>query len=138
MTISYHIDCRSCLQSDGIQHSYLIKAGEHNQILTKTEFEVMKVIEEWREEDNHKCEFCSSSNVEVLQIQVDEHELYDYGRLIQRCDQRGEEMFLINIDKFNSDISLRASGSEYIDPDLLKKAIKTIAEIIDKKPIEQF
>ncbi len=132
------LGCRSCLKSDGIRHIYTLIEGDANKYLAKTEFEVMTFLEKWRIDDDLRCEFCGSSNVEVLEIEVNDYLLYDYDRLIQRCERKGEDMFMVNIDKRDSEISFRTGGSRYIQPDILREAIHRIINTLYDLPEETF
>lgn len=137
-SISYNTGCRNCLKSNGIRTSYMHKDEGDDSLSKKTEFGVMKLIEEWQVQGNHHCDFCGSTNVEVLEIEVNGCRLYDYNKIIQRCRQRDEDMFQLNIDKESFEIRSKAGGSEFISQDLLKAAIKVIAKIVSDRPHEHF
>jgi hypothetical protein len=136
--ISYNIGCRNCLTSDGIRHSYIIKGQDAEDLSHKTEFGVMLLIEKYRNEDNHLCERCGSSNVEVSDLEIDGTAVYDYDALGRRCDERGEEMLQFNISKQGSQINLRVGGSQYIDQDLTRLAILQIPKLLSFRPADNF
>jgi hypothetical protein len=137
MFVSYTFACRNCLKTDGIRHMYGITGvNDSNVYFKKTEYEIMLMIEKWREQDNKACEFCGSNNVEVREVEIDSESLYNYDRLVKRCQHDAESMFMINIDKRDSEISLREGGSSSIPYDFLKESINTIEEIINTRPYD--
>jgi hypothetical protein len=136
--ISSLLGCRNCLQSDGIRHMYSLMDGDSDEYQEKTEFEVMTLLERWRAEDDKRCEFCGSSNVEVHEVEVSNYPLYDFDRLVERCKSEGEYLFMLNIDKRGSDISLRPGGSTKFHPDFLKDAILKIIDTINDRPNDNF
>ena len=113
--ISYNIGCRNCLKSDGVQHSYSIIDGNQAEYQSKTEFEIVEMVEKMRKEDNHSCQFCGSSNVEILETKINNLSSYDYNKLTQRCLTRGEYMLMINIDKREGQLNMKPGGSEQLD-----------------------
>ncbi|MFM9947493.1 MAG: hypothetical protein ACKV1O_06100 [Saprospiraceae bacterium] len=136
--ISYNIGCRNCLQGDGMRHMYSLMDDEIDELQSKTEFEVMALIENWREQDNHTCDFCDSGNVEILEIEVNDERLYDYEKIVERCQEEGEYMLQINIDKMGADINLTPGGSQRFDQNFLKQAFFDIYETIINRPDSQF
>ena len=82
ITVSFFLGCRECHSSDNIEHLYMLMDGDYEKYLKKTEFEVMTQIEQWREEENKKCDFCGSSNVEIFDVKINGTPLYNYEYLI--------------------------------------------------------
>jgi hypothetical protein len=116
--------------------AYTILEGDDSDYKKMTEFEAMKYLEEWRQEDNKVCEFCGSRNVEVLNISVNGYSLYSYDRLISNCDKAimneniDENMFMINLQKSGSEIKLDIGGINSVHRDFLKLCLFTIKDIV--------
>ena len=87
VSISYNIGCRNCLRADEIRHMYQLIDDDAEAIQYKTEFEVMTIIERWREEDNHICNFCGSKNVEIFEINIRNKLIYDFEKIIESKDR---------------------------------------------------
>ena len=136
--ISYNIGCRNCLKSDGVQHSYSIIDGNQAEYQSKTEFEIVEMVEKMRKEDNHSCQFCGSSNVEILETKINNLSSYDYNKLTQRCLTRGEYMLMINIDKREGQLNMKPGGSEQLDRDFLCPAIDSIIDTVKSRPDDHF
>jgi hypothetical protein len=136
--ISSLLGCRNCLQSDGTSHLYSFMDGNSDEYQEKTEYEVMTLLERWRAEDDKRCEFCGSSNVEVHEVEVNNYPLYDFDRLAERCKSEGDYLFMINIDKRGSDITMRPGGNKEFHPDFLKDVILKIIDTINSRPNDNF
>ena len=123
INISYNIGCRNCLEGSTIRHFYTLKEGDEKEIQKKSEFEIMKIIENWRVNDNYVCEFCSSSNVEVQKVEVNGHKLYDPTKFIQQCNDDDILFLTINIEKRETELQLNTGGSRYLKPSFKNLAI---------------
>jgi hypothetical protein len=131
INISYILGCRSCNQSDGIRTSYLLR-GENNvnNLKSSREFELVKIIEGWRKEDDKTCIFCNSKNVEVYDVEVDGYRLYDFERLSQQLEQRAEDLLILHYQKRNNVTSLSTGGNEPFHRLFLQKSISLIEETV--------
>lgn len=137
LRISYKIGCRDCLRGEA-SHMYNVIDSDVNDYLHKTEYEVMTLVENWRKEDNHKCLYCRSSNIEVLDVAVNDNMLYDYNKIIKRCSEKREEILEISINKIDFELDMQLSGSESIEINFLKIAILKIVNTIRMRPTNQF
>lgn len=138
MTITYLVGCRNCLNGDSVRHQYLITDENDDEFRKKTEFEAISLIEIWRKEDKRNCVFCTSSNVEISDVAVNDYKLYDFDRLVMQCKITGEYMLIVNVNKRNSQISMQKGGSPELDQEFLKLAVSEIVNLIESKPEEQF
>ena len=138
VSISYNIGCRNCLRADEIRHMYQLIDDDADAIQSKTEFEVMTIIERWREEDNHTCNFCGSKNVEIFEIDVINKLIYDFEKIIERCEKDEEYMVQINIDKMGENINMSLGGSKRFQPNFFKQALLHIYETIKNRPDSHF
>lgn len=138
ISITYNIGCRNCLQGDGITHRYSLTDGDEYTYKKKKEYEVMTLIEKWRKEDEHNCSFCGSANVEVLDVAVNDHPLYNENYLKQDYDDYGYYILMLNIDKAGSEIKLKPGGHNKFDTDFLKKAVTQIVTTIKNRQDEFF
>lgn len=143
MMFFYDIGCRYCFNGEE-NHSYLVQNGDISFYQKKTEFETKILIEKWRKEDGHFCKFCSSNNVEVLEVKVGDYPLYNFNRLVNECKHKknnlisDESIFEIRLDKTNSEIKVEIGGEQKINRDFLKKCLSEIIELINQSPIESF
>jgi len=134
--VLYEIRCRSCFKTDGVKHIYDIKDGNEADLKKKTEYQMMNLIEDWRREDGHVCQGCKSTNVEVLNVKIDDFPLYDFDRLVKECINKSHEMVIVGVTKIEKrlDIEVRGSRSPEINftIDCYKKMNSIILSISDK------
>ncbi len=112
--------------------------ADEGAFINKTEFEVMCMIEGWREEENEFCEFCNSNNVEVQEIKVNDIPLFANDKIKQKLDASNGKLIMFNIDKTISGISLRQGGTQYVDGDFVKASLQYISNIIEERPKNNF
>lgn len=130
VAISYNISCNACLKSDGVQHIYYINDVNESYFESKTEFEVMNQIMEWRIRDNHRCEFCGSPSVEVSEIKADGFLLYDFDLLVSECEIYKEDMYIFAIEKENNNIKTNYGGSKYPKSNFLPNLFSYVKVVI--------
>lgn len=136
--ISYNTGCRNCLQSDGMRKIYPLMDGDIDKIQTKTEFQIITEIEKFSEQNNITCDFCSSENVEVFDVEVNENKLYDYDKIVERCQEEDEFILQININKSGTNITLNPAGSLRFEKNFLKQAFIDIRKTIMNRPDNHF
>jgi hypothetical protein len=136
--LGYNLGCRNCLQSDGIKRITQILDADERNYLSKTELNLVKMVETWREQEEATCDFCNSTNVEILDIDVNGEPAYDFDRLVQRTNTKGEYMLMFNIDKSLDNIRLRPGGSPKLEFHFAKTAIQTIITFIASLPTSYF
>lgn len=133
MKISYILGCRSCNKSDGIRTSYIVQGENDVEKLKSTrEFELVKIIEEWRRDDDKTCLFCNSINVEVYDVEIDGYRLFNFARLKSQLEQRGEDSLILNYQKINNITTLRVGGSAPFHRLFLQKSISILEETSSK------
>lgn len=138
VTITYEIGCRTCNNTDGTKHMYQIQDGDVKKYLLKPEYETVQLIEKWREEDGHKCQYCGSKSVEVSDIEINNQQVYDFNTLSTLCQMKGVEMFMISIDKDNYGLELNHGGSNNPDKKFVNKCIKKTLNLIKKEPEQNY
>ncbi|AEE51130.1 hypothetical protein [Haliscomenobacter hydrossis] len=136
--ISYSLGCRNCLHGDGMRHMYSIIDEDEITYRNKTEFEVLRLIEKWRTEDKKNCSFCGSDNVEILDVEVNDHPLYDYEKLVERCFEEDEYMLQIDIEKQDNQTDMNLGGSPKLERSFLKSAIVEIVKTVRASPSGYF
>ncbi len=116
--ISFDTVCRNCLSTLEIRSVYSLMCDSENDInryKEMTEYDLMILIEKWRDRDGHKCEFCNSSNVMVYNLKVDDYEIYNVNRNIQKCEESNFLMLQFRFQKNGNGIELIPSGSPEIN-----------------------
>ena len=104
LIVSYNLGCRYCMKGDGVRHNYLLNNASFEKYRKMPEYELVKQLEIWRKEDNHKCQFCNSPNVEVLEVAVNNYPLYEYDRLEDDCEKNNKFVMKLGVDKMNMQI----------------------------------
>ena len=134
VTISSFLGCRNCFKSDGIGHMYFIKNVDLSDFQSKTEFEVMKQIEGFRNNDNEKCIFCGSTNVEVYDVEINDKPLYNYQKLITRSRLLNNFVLFIKIDKKNGITNFQIENGRNHSRSFLELALRSIIDTIAIRP----
>lgn len=145
VSFTYNIGCRNCLKGDGVRRMYSLRDFDREDFQPKaesgamTEFEAMMLVEDWRAEGGENtCLFCGSSNVEVYDVGLGDFRFYDYSRLIKRCKEKGEFILELNIDKRNSELTMKPGGSPSFASTFLTPATIEIFKIIKERPDNLF
>lgn len=138
IAISYLIGCRNCFQSDNIRHRYLIDNAVEKDYINMPEYDAMRLVENWRIEDNHRCDYCNSPNVEVFELMVNEHLLYDYKKLENYCNENSEHMIMIKIIKENSKIDVKIGESENVPNSFIQFVLCDFIRLIIRRPNNYF
>ena len=134
MMISYKIGCRKCLQGDGVKHVIAVPNGDANAYnLVKTEYDVVKQVEAIRKEENKKCSFCGSENVEIMDVQIDDNPLYRLDKMRLKCSTFGYELFALEMDKTYKGTNVRYTD-ESLSPAIKQKCIRAAINLIETKP----
>ena len=136
--ISSTIGCRNCLQSDGLENIYPLMDGDPRVYKEKTEFEVMNLIEKWNADQGKSCNSCGSTSLEVLDVKIDDYPLYEFKRVGERQERIGLTLFMLNIDKINSEIKIRPGGSAKIQKELFDASVDKMIEIVNNRPDSDF
>ena len=108
MIIKYETGCRDCMATDGIPSIYSIFDDNPQNWISKAEYEVVKIIENWRERDQLCCTGCGSHNVEVTDVLIDGKPLYNFEKLSERCIPAN--LFMIDITKKMEIFMLNLAG----------------------------
>ena len=138
--VDFEARCRVCLGSDGARHIYSIMKEELQEVYkNKTEFEVMNLIEKWRLEGNKKCLICGVSNVEVLDVKIEDYPLYDFDYLADRDVKNNEQMLIFRIDKTGTAINIKTGGTiQRIDKYFMKSAVLKTWDLVNSRPNDDF
>lgn len=165
--ISSLLGCRNCLKTDGMRYMYTLMDGNLNDYQMKTEFEVMTLIENFRNKNNTVCEFCGSSNVEVYNIEVGNQPLYDFEKVVERYEKKNQSeierldelngnfddicrkinyinerhIFVLSfdVDKYGSEINLTTNSNvRHVLKSFYKDVIYKIISTINERPIDNF
>ncbi len=132
------LDCQDCLQSYGVRQTYSLMAGDHNEYIEKTDFELLTLLEHWRNEDEKICLFCGSSNVEIHKDKMSNCKPCDFERLDERYKTDNEFIFMLNIDKRGEEITMSTGGSSKFHPVFLNDAINKVIVSIKDRPDHHF
>ena len=137
--ISFRLACRNCLQTDNNRYIYepFIKDSSVDYT-TKSEYEMMIEIEHWVWSHSHQCQNCSSTNEEVLDIEVNNRPLYCYESLVQRCFAKREYMVMFNVQKSGGLINITPGGNERFNPDFIMNTMRGIIELILERPNDNY
>ncbi len=138
LTIKYQVGCRQCLNGDGIERLDFYKYGKEKDFMTKTEYEVMKIVEQNNMQQNICCMFCDSKDLEYYEIKVEDYLLYDFERIGKNCIDKGEVMLMINIEKNGHNIKLTPGGTLPIEENNLRKSLRKIVSVINASPYHRF
>ena len=144
VNLEYNLGCRNCLNGDNSRTVFVLMDEDEGEYKKQTEYQVMKKIESLRANASRTCPNCGSSNVEVLEIGVNDYSLYNFNRLVQECKEKNmsesndENIFMLNMDKRNSQIKLNVGGTQQVHNDFLKKCLMTILDTINQRPADNF
>ena len=138
LAFNHQVVCRNCMRTTGVNYRYRFNSQEREKYQSKPEYELMLLLEKWRAEDERHCEFCGSYNLEVFDIDVDEHLLYDFNRLT--ANAKVEDYFMVNlgIDKNNNQINLKIGSSPDIRWSFYARAFGEILKVIYNRPDSTF
>lgn len=108
LAFNHQAACRNCMRTTGIEYRYRLNSTNQEKYQNKSEYELMLLLEKWRAEDGYRCEFCGSDNVEVSEIDVDGHKLYNLTSLRDKSDADGSYVLYLKSDKGpeNDDLKL--------------------------------
>ena len=136
---SYELGCRTCRQMNPMRTVTGLRQGDETEYLSKTEFELMCMIENWRVRDNEVCEFCGSPNVEVADVKVNDKLAYDFEKL-KDLSRTYEDynILILNLVKRTPNITLTQGGKPIDDDDFLAMALNKISDTIETRPKESF
>ncbi|MCB9192129.1 MAG: hypothetical protein H6602_10730 [Flavobacteriales bacterium] len=116
-------------------HTMMIYEGLEEEYLSKTDYEVGLQVMHWRLKDGHRCVFCNSPFVEVQEVEVNGHKLYDYDLLVDECKATGNWIFMINLQKKNGHVDVSVGGKSPIDEEIVEACIARIRhEMRKRKP----
>ena len=144
ITFSYLLGCRNCLNGSDHRHLYVLLNGNEREYQRLTEYDAMNKVENWRQEKNLTCDVCNSTNVEIMDIEVNDYPLYDFNRIARRCElsnkseSKDENMFMLNIDKRNLRLVHDTGGSPSFHKDFLQKCLSEMIDTVKNRPDTNF
>lgn len=130
--ITCGIGCRSCFQRDSLRTSYTINGSTEEDLKSLTEYKMIKMIETWRKNDGIVCDNCSSPNMEVDKIEVNNYRLYDYNRIYKECVLNKQNVIEIHMSKENSYIEMHPKGNPNPGKEFLLNAIAVISQTLNQ------
>lgn len=137
-SITCGIGCRSCFQRDSMRTSYTINGSTEEELKSLSEYKMMKMIENWRKDDNIVCDNCSSPNMEVDSIEVNNYKLYDYNRIYKECALNKQNIIQIEMFKKNSYVEMQPKGNPNPGKDFLLNAITFISQTLNQLSDDYF
>jgi hypothetical protein len=112
--ISFILGCRNCYNSDGVPHLIMDQNGNAEEYLRMTEYEMVEIIEGWREEEGKVCEFCGSANVEIDNVSVNNQPLFDSETVGTEKSRINEFILELWIQKNNNKANIGIGGHTYM------------------------
>ncbi len=138
VNISYQLGCRHCFRTDGVPSVYFLADGDPALFRKKPEYEVVRLIENWQKQDKRKCQFCTSQNLEILEVKINDKELYNFDRLSSICRSQYRNMFNLNIDKKGDKISVGHGTSPFMDNAVLLSMLSKFSSLVDSVDSSSF
>lgn len=115
--------CKSCLRSDGLEKQLGVESENvyrdlYTNEIPKSEYGVSKVIREIALKQGYRCIFCSSTNIDILDL--------TYKGKKMPLDEYTSQ-FQISVSRLeNGDISVDFGGSQYLPKSFASTAIDMI------------
>jgi hypothetical protein len=140
-TLFHNPLCRDCCKRDSVSHAIHVtnlKEGQYEKYLNMTEYEASIIVEAWLK-DFGPCRNCSSNNIFPTNIEIGDHKLYDFDKLVSITKNLGARGNLLILDLQNNygEIDLKVAGKSNNDSDFLLECIvlfrKTLNEIDEFK-----
>lgn len=137
--VSYEIGCRECGQTDHLRRIDIKNDSLEADYLGRAEYEIMCVIENWRNSNSEKCEFCRSGNVEILEVKVNDVPLYNFEDLKSKHLSHSDYyIYMLNLEKSMQGIDVNVGGTPIYDDNFLKTSLETIKRLVENRPEEHF
>ena len=132
INILYDAGCKECLTMNPLPGTLYVVHNEQvlNHLLTSTEFSIRDMILESRSNENQVCEYCGSSNVEVMKVRVNTQRLFDLNDFIESYKTKnGHNMIMFKMDKMGSQIKFQyKSIKQNVDLIFFRKALEALVE----------
>ena len=126
--VSFDKICRYCLTTNGAKSIYMVK-GDIGKIMKQTEYEFANNLEKWLRNDKSSCEFCGSPFVEGINIEIDNHKLYDFNTISKYSAQTDGQFFIWTIMKTGSTIQLNVGGRSGHDPIFISECFALLIKL---------
>ncbi|MDZ7660069.1 hypothetical protein [Fodinibius sp.] len=123
-TVTYTAGCRDCLQAEN--QSINIPDYRPEDLLQDTEYNAMGAINFQRDENNIKCSFCGSTNVEPFDIKVGNQLIFEASSVANQAKNNDDFMLECELKKENGNIKFRAGGVGDHSNLFLKEGYNTI------------
>ena len=132
INILYDAGCKECRTMSPLPGTLYVIYNEQvlNHLLSSTEFSIRDMILDSRSNKNQVCEYCGSSNVEVMKVRVNSHRLFDINDFIESYKTKnGHNMIMFKLDKVGSQIKFQfKSIKENLDLIFFKQAIQALVD----------
>ena len=138
--ISFKQLCRNCLGTDNLHHIIQWISDDHEEFLTKSEFEVCCLIENWQEDVDYECEWCGHKGHVIMDVLVDREPLYQFERMVKRCKERDEWMITLNLIKDGEGgININPGGYfQFLLKNFFDAAIDKVFETVYQRPTSDY
>lgn len=88
--IEFSIGCRHCRETDGQRWQLQFEDEPRGNFLAgRGDFGVMRVVERMTRDLGHGCPFCHSPQLEIFDMEVNGHLLFDFDELCRRVVPQG-------------------------------------------------
>lgn len=131
LSLNHKLACRNCMRTTGIDYRYRLNSQEQEKYQSKSEYELMLRIEQWRATDGLCCDFCSSKNIEVSEIDVDGHQLYQFSKLRLKAQAEGSHLLYMTYDKSPNNSNLNVWESSNMSWPFLAEATFQTRNLFD-------
>lgn len=132
LNLKFNTLCRNCLCSEGIPTVMFIMNEDINNYMTLTEFDCIKKVEVWRKEKGFKCLFCTSSNIEIFDLEVNGYPLFNINRIIENAKRNFNlDLVVFSIKKDNNHITHSIEGKDTHSLTFLIKTFELLVKYIE-------
>lgn len=139
---SYHRGCPVCLYGDAPAiRNYILQGDNESKYNSQPEYQVQKLIEGWLEEDGTRiCPNCSSPDINLFDLKVNQHPLYDFDALTSRCEvmnrseSNDEHLFFMNVYKNGHKLKHDVYFSPGVHRGFIEESVNIWAEEIHLLP----
>jgi hypothetical protein len=131
--LNYKVACKSCLQTDGMNHLLMITGSNSDLIenrLLKSAYSLERYVKDQLRESNQPCQFCGSNNLAISDIEFD-------GKKAM-VDSNVDQFQLVLSKIANGQIEIKTGGSQYLPFEFLPEAIKVIEDAIQGTALDEF
>ena len=109
--LNFKLNCRDCLRSNGMNNMLQVtESPDHYRKMT--DFEVSELISNSLRNNGSDCEFCGSTNFDIINIKINEDKIFDLEKLKRENGHKGRFIFIYNIVKRNNEMNLNVDNGD--------------------------